>query len=252
MSRITQRGATGPLALVANGAFQTTTDTNLQTLTGSRWDLSDGREVALVFNSAAGAIAAGLLVQGPAFLVNHQDLVTVAYVPYSNNGNVPAKVTVTLGNTLVTANQYTGGFVIVNSGTGIGQTLKIASHPAANALANLVLTLEEGATVALVAGNSKVCLSAPQHVNVVVHPTASTGAAVGVTLYALPVSSFGFVVTRGQTACLNDAGTTVGYPLMRSSNTAGAVMTAANTGDFVGNSSQAGVTTESRMITVNL
>ena len=63
MSRITQRGATGALSLQANGSFQTSTDGNLATLVGTRWDLSDGREVMFV-SVGATAITNGSLALG--------------------------------------------------------------------------------------------------------------------------------------------------------------------------------------------
>ena len=59
MSQITARAANGPLALVANGSFQTSTDSALATLVGTRWDLSDGREVVLVSTSSATTTVAG-------------------------------------------------------------------------------------------------------------------------------------------------------------------------------------------------
>ena len=132
MSRITSRGATGPIALVANGTFQTSTDSSLATLVGTRWDLSDGREVILVSSSSATTVAPGKLYQDAAIVPNHQDLTVTAVQAYSANGNTPAKITVTLGATAATANQYQGGFLIVNDNNGEGQTLRIASHPAAD------------------------------------------------------------------------------------------------------------------------
>lgn len=252
MSRITQRGATGPLAIQANGTFQTSTDTNLTTLTGSRWDLSDGREVVLVYNSAAGAVAAGKLLQSPAIEANHQNLAVTAFQAYSANGNTPAKVTVTLGATAVTANQYQGGYLLVNDNNGEGQTLKIASHPAAALSASLVVTLEDGPNVAITTA-SEVCLSAFPYYNVIVCPTTLTGKPVGVTLYALPASTYGFAQTRGPIAALNDANTAIGLDLMPSSNTAGALMTyAVATGSRVGTSTQAGVSTEYRLVDIQL
>lgn len=250
MSRITQRGATGPLALVANGLFQTSTDASLATLVGSRWDLSDGREVMLV-KAGGTALDAGKLMQDAAIVANHQNIAVTAYQAYSANGNVPAKVTVTLGATAATANQYAGGFVVVNDATGEGQTLRIASHPAADASASLVITLEDGANTALTS-SSEVCLIPAHGKDIIVHPTTTTGAAVGVTLSPIAASAYGFVVTNGLVSCLNDANTAAGLPIMRSSNTAGAVMTFASTGALVGNSSQAGVTTEYRCVQVNL
>ena len=240
------------MALVANGAFQTSTDTSLKTLVGTRWDLSDGREVALVYNAAAGAIAAGKLVQSPAIVTAHQNLVVTAFQAYSANGNTPAKVTVTLGAAAATANQYAGGYLIVNDNNGEGQTLKIASHPAADSSGSLAVTLEDGPTVAITT-SSEVCLSALPYYDVVVCPTTLTGKPVGVTLYNLPVSSYGYIQTRGPVACLNDANTAIGLDLMPSANTAGAVASyVVATASRVGTSTQAGVSTEYRLIDIQL
>lgn len=251
MSRITQKGATGPLSLVANGAFQTSTDASLATLVGSRWDLSDGREVMLV--SAGGtALDAGKLMQDAAVVPNHQNLATTAYTPYSANGNVPASVTVTLGATAATANQYAGGFVIVNDATGEGQTVRIASHPAADASATLKLTLEEDFTTAIVAATSEVSLCTPHGKNVIIHPTTSTGAVAGVTLYPIAASAYGFITTKGLTSCLNGAGTAAGLGLAPSGATAGALATVAATTNQVGYAAQAGVDTEYRAVYINV
>ena len=250
MSRITQRGATGPLSIVANGEFQTSADASLATLVGTRWDLSDGREVTLVSNGAV-AFAAGKLVQDAAIVPNHQNLGTTAYVPYSANGNVPASVTVTLGATAATANQYAGGFVVVNDATGEGQTLRIASHPAADASAALKLTLEESAGVAIVATTSEVCLVSPHGKSVVIQPTTVTGAQVGVTLNAIAASEYGFVVTKGLVGCLAQGAIGVGLGISIGS-VAGAVAVSAATTARLGFASQAGVDTEYRTVFINL
>ena len=249
MSRITQRGATGGLSLVANGAFQTTTDAALGTLVGTRWDLSDGREVTLVKNGAV-ALAAGKLVQDAAIVPNHQNIAVTAYQAYSANGNVPAKVTVTLGATAATANQYAGGFVVVNDANGEGQTLRIASHPAADASASLVLTLEEGATVALTT-SSEVCLLPAHGADVIIQPTTVTGAQVGVTLYAIPAAAYGFVVSRGIVSCLAQGAIGVGLGISVGS-VAGSVAVAAATTARLGFAAQAGVDTEYRAVYVNI
>ena len=116
MSRITQKGATGPLALVANGAFQTSTDSSLATLVGTRFDLSDGREVMLI-KAGAVALTSGKHLQDAALIADHVNIAVTAYQAYSNNGNVPAKVTVTLGATAATADQSPGnGFAAAGFG----------------------------------------------------------------------------------------------------------------------------------------
>lgn len=268
MSRITQRGATGPLALTANGTFQSSTDLSLNTLVGTRWDLSDGREVVLVQNGGT-AVVPGKWYGGPNLIAAHQACATTAFTAYSNNGNVPAKVTVTLGATAVTANQYAGGYLVVASGTGAGQTLKIASHPSANASASCVVTLEDAPNTALVGASSVVNLLLNPYgstkgtdvstsgVVLGLH-TGFTGSIVGVSLYPFAASSstvpsYGFMVTKGVTAALNDANTAAGLDLMPSTNTDGALATyVVATAARVGTSTQAGTTTAYGLVTVQL
>ncbi len=249
MSHISQRGATGPLSLVANGLFQTSTDTSLATLVGTRWDLSDGREVTLVRNGAV-ALVSGVLVQDAAVVPNHQNLVVTAYTAYSANGNVPPRVTVTLGATAATANQYAGGYVVVNDNNGEGQTLRIASHPAANASASLVVTLEDGANTAITTA-SEVSLVSAHGADVIVQPTTVTNAQVGVTLNPIAAAAYGFVVSRGLVSCL--AGGAIGVGLGISvGSVAGSVSVAAATTARLGFAAQAGVDTEYRVVYVNI
>ena len=248
MSQITQRGAAGPLALVANGEFQTSTDSALDTLVGTRWDLSDGREVILV--KAGDAVAAGKLYQDAAIVPNHQNIAVAAYQAYSANGNVPAKVTVTLGATAATANQYRGGFVVVNDANGEGQTLRIASHPAADASATLAITLEDDATVALTT-SSEVCLLPAHGKDVIIQPTTITGAQVGVGLTTIAAGAYGFLVSKGIVSCL--AGGAIGVGLGISvGSVAGSVSVAAATTARLGYAAQAGVDTEYRAVFIDV
>lgn len=252
MSRITQKGATGPLALVANGNFQSSTDASLETLIGTRWDLSDGREVILVQAGAATTIAPGLLYQDPAIVAGNQNIAVTAYQAYSANGNVPAKVTVTLGTTVV-ANQYAGGFLVVNDNAGEGQSLRIASHPAADGSASCVITLEDSPSVAITTA-SEVCLI-PAHGNgVIIHPTTPTASPVGFGLYTIAAGAYGFLVTKGIVSALNDASAaiTVGAMLSPSNATAGAVEDGVLAQGYVGNAYQTGVQGEYRTIFANL
>jgi len=215
--------------------FKTDTDSSLATLTGVKFQLNDGREVALVQNGGS-ALVSGVLVQAPATIgANHTGL-TCATAAIG-----ATEITVTLGGTAVTANQYQGGYAVISAGTGAGQTFRIASHPAqTSTTGTVVLTLENPLSVATAVADSKVSLTLPQYggkngTNVTTHgviisPTASTGASIGVTLYPIPAStstvpSYGFIVTRGAVACLNDSATAVGLDVMPSSSVAGAVVT---------------------------
>lgn len=253
MSRITQRGATGPLALHSGGTFQTSTDADLATLVGSRWDLSDGREVMLVSAATGTTIASGKLYQDAAIVPNHQNLDVTAFTAYSANGNVPAKVTATLGNTALTANQYRGGFVVVNDVTGEGQTLRIASHPAADAAASVVITLEDAPNTALDA-SSEICLLPPHGNDVIIYPTTPTGAVAGVALCPIAADAYGFVTVKGLTSCLANGAIAVGQNISPSPTVAGAVeITSITTfAAIIGYANQAGVDTEYRCVYLNL
>lgn len=257
MSRFTQRGATGPLPYA-----QQSTDASLNTLVGSKFETSDGREFVLIQNAGT-ALVAGNLIQGPVTIgANHTNLAcTTAAIGATT-------ITVTLGGTAVTANQYAGGFLVVNAGTGIGQTLKIQGHPAAALSTAVVITLEDPFQVATLASDSKVTLQLNPYgsangVDVrtsgcVVCPTTLTGPVIGVTVSPIAAStatvpSYGFIQTKGVVGCLNDATTAIGLDLMHSANTAGAVQTyVVATSGRVGTSHVAGVTTEVRPITIQL
>jgi len=252
MSRITQKGATGPLALLANGTFQTSTDSNLETLVGTRWDLSDGREVRLGQVASGTTVVPGKMYQSAALIADHQNLATTAVVAYSNNGNIPASVTATLGATAVTANQYQGGFLIVNDATGEGQTLRIASHPAADLSTTCKFTLEDGPTTALVAATSEVSLVPADGNALIIRPTTATGATFGASLYNIAASEYGFFVTKGVTSVLGDGTITIGSALSCSNAVAGSVENGVIAQGFVGNAVYTGVDTEYRAVFLNL
>ena len=213
MSRFTQRGATGPL-----GFAKTDTDINLASLVGAKFETSDGREFVLVQNAGT-ALAQGKLVQSPAAIGNHQGMTTSTTVVGATT------VTVTLGNTLVTANQYAGGFLNTVEGTGLGQTLKVQSHPAAIASATLVVTLEDPIQVATAVGDTKSSLTMNPYGSlngtdyrtdgVVVCPTALTGKIIGVSVSPIAastatVATYGFIQTKGLCGVLSHTGTTIG------------------------------------------
>lgn len=256
MSYFSGRGEGGPLPYA-----QASTDASLATLTGTKFDTPDGREFVLVQNGGT-ALAQGKLVQGPAQIANHQNLVTAAAALGATT------ITVTLGGTAVTANQYAGGYLLVNDGTGAGQTLKIASHPAQTSTSGtVVITLEDAVQVATdSSSNTSLRLNPYGSSNgtnvstsgVIVCPTTLTGQVIGVSTYPVAASTstvptYSLIQTRGLVACLNDANTAIGLDLMPSANTAGAVATyVVATSSRVGTSTQAGVTTEYRQINLQL
>lgn len=252
-----------PISLYGNLGGLSSNDLAVSTLVGTRFDTGDYREVTLV-QVGASAIPSGVLVQAPATIgANHTNLSVSAAAAIG-----ATTISATLGATLATANQYAGGIAVINAGPGIGQSLQIASNAAANASGVIVVTLADPLSVALVTTTSKLTLVLPQYggnngTNVATHgvivsPTASTGATIGVTLYPLPAStatvpSYGWIVNKGAVACLNDAGTAVGLDIMPSSAVAGAFVTyVAATRNRVGTATVAGVTTTAQLVNIQL
>lgn len=257
MSRLTQKGQGSPLEL-----FSTTTDASLVTMTGARFDSADGREFVLIQNGGT-ALAAGKLVQGPVTIgANHTGLAL-------STAAIGAKtITATLGGTLATANQYQGGFLVISAGTGAGQTLRIASHPAGTSSGTVVFTLEDALKVATDSSDSKGTLvlnpyGAPNGTDVttsgcVVCPTTATGPVIGAALYAIPastatVASYGLIQTKGPIAILNDSATAIGLDVMPSSGVAGAVVTyVVATRNRVGTATVAGENTKYQIVNLQL
>lgn len=256
MSVFTQRGATGPLPYAG-----TSTDASLATLVGSKFETSDGREFVLVQNAGT-ALVQGQLVQGPAQITNHSNLTTSTVAVGATT------ITVTAGGTLITANQYAGGYLIINAGTGIGQQLKIASHPSATSSGTCVITLEDAVQVATATASTKSCLRLNpfgsqngtdfRTSGVIVCPVTVSGQVLGVSTYPIAatsttVLSYGLIQSKGVCNVVNDANTGIGVGVMPSSNTAGSVMTyVVATSTLVGFSVQAGVTTEARQVQLNI
>lgn len=251
-----------PIALFGVNGGNTTTDASLVTLVGSRFQAADGREFTLVQNGAT-ALVSGVLVQSPASIgANHTGLTL------STAAIGATAITVTAGGTLITANQYAGGYLVVSAGTGIGQTLRIKSHPAATSSGTSIFQLEDALSVATLTSDSKGSLTLPQYGSangtnvgtsgVVVNPTTATGRVIGATIYPIAASSstvptYGFIQTSGAVGVLNDANTAIGLDLMPSANTAGAVATyVVATRSRVGTSTVAGETTKTQLITLQL
>lgn len=253
---------TSPIALFGVNGGVTSSDASLATLVGVKFHSADSRVFTLIQNGGT-ALTAGKLVQGPVTIgANHTGL-TCATAAIA-----ATQITITMGGTLATANQYAGGFAVVSAGTGIGQTLKILSHPAATSSGTCVLTLEDALSVATAVADSKVSLTLNQYGSsngttfatsgCVISPTTATGPTVGVTVTPIPatsatVLSYGFIQTSGPVAVLNDSTTAIGLDVMPSSAAAGAVVTyVASTRNRIGTSTVAGETTKCQIINLQL
>lgn len=209
---------------------------------GVRSVTGDGREFRFQ-TAGVSNLVAGTLQQSPAIIANHQNLVSTTAAIGATS------ITVTLAGTAATANQYSGGYLIINAGTGKGQTLRIASNPAqTTTTGTLVLTLEDPFVIATLASDTKSSLYPNLYSGSVINPTTATGSPIGVPLFNITATYYGWIQVKGIASVLNDANTAVGLGLAPSTNTAGALFTATSTGNTVASALIAGVTTEYRQV----
>lgn len=213
-------------------------DTQYDSLLNSKWATEFGQILTLVGNAAT-AIVGGVLVQAPAELTAFEKMaMTVPTATPATAGTY--QVLVTNGGTALKQNLFAGGMLVTASGTGIGQSLRIASHTGAVAsTGKITVTLIDPIQVTLDATTTVSFVSNPSKA-VVIMPTTPTGLAVGVTLYNIPAATaptwdgtsgasvtlgipqYGFVVSHGPVGCLIDSSvTSVGYPLGQKCATAG-------------------------------
>jgi len=181
---------------------------------------NDGR--AFKYCSAGGtALVAGSLYQSKVENTSDADLAVAATA-------AGALSIVTTATVTVSANEYAQGFVVVNTTPGLGQVLKIKSHPAASA-AVLTVTLEDEVQVALTT-SSRISLVANPYKEVIINPTTLTSAPAGAAVKTITAAYFGWLGVAGAQPVLCDGANAVGANLVASNGTAGAVEDAASPG----------------------
>jgi len=244
-------------------------DYSYDSLCGVKFSTTDGRTVAIVRNAAT-ALSVGVMVQEPAEVTAFEKMaITVPTATPATAGTY--QILVTNGATKINVNQFQGGYLVVASGTGKGQTLQIAGNQNAVASTGKFLVTLQDAIQTTLDATSTVSLIANPYTNVIIAPSSETGAPLGVTAFAIAASVlptfdgttgaqtatgtpvYGFIVTHGPVGCLVDTLTNVGYPVGRSASVAGAVSVATlTTAAAVGTSMQTQTDTQVGLIYLNL
>jgi hypothetical protein len=202
---------------------------------------ADGRKFRYA-KAGASNLVAGNVQQGPAIVANHQNIAVATAAAIGANS-----VTVTLGATAATANQYADGYMVVNDVDGQGHSYKILSHPAADSAASLELTLDDKIKVALTT-SSEVCLIANPWNGVIIYPTTSTQTVAGVAPFAVTAGEYCWLQTGGVASMLADGAIGVMTGVAVPSSVAGAGKIMAATLSQIGYALQAGVDTEYRAV----
>ena len=182
---------------------------------GTRMFLTDGR--VYFYGQTDGAQTAGAICQSAATVGNHDMDLAV------NTASVGDKsLSVTLGGTAATEDQYKDGFVYVNDGTGEGHTYKIRQHDAINSSAAGTINLYDGDAIAVAFEDATIVgLVKNPYKDFIVYPATTSGHAVGVAATDFDDDDFGWLQTWGLAAVLCDVAFVPGNHVRVSDNTAG-------------------------------
>lgn len=187
---------------------------------GTRMVLPDGRVFRYAFSN--GAAGAGTTVQSSIAIANHdnnEDVAAAAAVGATS-------VSLTLGATLATADQYANGYLAMTTAAGEGHLYRIRTHAAVASDGTGTFYLEDGDSIReALTTSSKFGLVANPYMHVIPAPAgAQTARCVGVCPAEVADNSYFWVQTWGEALCLVN-GTLVIFTPVRVSDdtTAGSV-----------------------------
>lgn len=200
----------------------------------------DGRVYRYAKAGATGLVAGNIQINAD-LVANHTNRPVAASVAAGSN-----KVTITLGATGATANQYADGYLTVNDATGEGITYAIEGNDAADSAGTLTVYLKEPVVVALTTSSEVTC-KLNNWSGVVISIADQADMCVGVPNVVVTANYFGWLQTRGECAVLADEAVAKGLALTIGSSTVGAVEALDAAGEpQIGIASEALVDTEYR------
>jgi len=183
--------------------------------------------------------AVATTVTGDCYSSAGQDAQFEAMALQANAAIGATSISVTIGTTTVAANDFDEGYLMVASGTGIGQSSRILSHGTGTSGQTVAFVIEDPLKVALTtAGSSTISVVKNPYDDIIIQATTPVAQTAGIAVYAIPAGEFGWLQTGGPAACLFDASVcavdTLG--VAGSTTTAGAVRVAAAGTEIIGNS----------------
>jgi hypothetical protein len=200
----------------------------------------DGRVYRYAKNAAV-ALGAGKLCINADLVANHTDQLVAVAAPVGSTS-----VSVTLGATAATEDQYKDGYLVINDAAGEGIAYRVVGHPAHAGSGTLVVEIAEPIKVALTT-SSNYTLKYNTWGNIIISIADQADQAVGVPNVAVTASYYCWVQTRGECPVLADEAVTKGLALTIGSSTVGAVEALDAAGEHqIGVASEALVDTEYR------
>ncbi len=147
------------------------------------------------------ALATGHLLQESAEDTNYRSMVVQAAAAIGD-----AAISVTLGGTAVTAEQFNEGILLVESSTGLGQKFNIVSHTVqTSTTGTCTFTVDRPLKIALTT-SSQVTVRKNPYDGAIDFPVTPTGGADGVALYAMTIAYYGWIQSGGDCGVLFDTG----------------------------------------------
>ena len=187
----------GYTTITASGLY--TSSTNKMHDLGQPGITSDGRKYR--YCKSGGAV----LVTGDCYSSAAQDAQFEAMAIQANAAIGATSISITIGTTTIAANDFDEGYLMVASGTGIGQSSKIASHGTGTSGQTVVFEIEDPLKVALTTtGSSTLTVVKNPYDDVVIQNATPVAQTAGIAQFAIPTTEFGWIQTGGPAACLWD------------------------------------------------
>ena len=207
----------------------------------------DGRKYRYGRQNASTAALVGKLYQSAATTAGWQSLSVAAAA-------IGAKTVVTTSTMTATVNLLAGGYLVVNTNTGIGWTYKIAGNTACSGTV-CTITLEDPIQVALDTTSTVDLIQGPWGAAEIWDYSNHDGTLVGVAAAPITAAYYGWYQIKGPCGTLVDSGgISVGLDVSASDDVDGAVgpLEEEATSVYVGRAITAGSSTEYAMVDLNI
>lgn len=215
-----------PVSISSQDLYTTTTDGTGLWL-GQHGATQDGRQFVFALNGASAALTAGKHVAAPAATANHLSRTLATSFAAGST-----RITITVGATAVLANQYQYGYLVVVSGTGLGQQFVVKANTAAASSGTTTVTLDGKTPVLVGLDNTSVVSLYPAEWNgVALSAAALTQEVIGVPVVGVAASSYFWAQVSGRCSLLTDSAGAIakGTEVTASAVVAGAVAASATT-----------------------
>jgi hypothetical protein len=186
---------------------------------GTRMVSQDGR--AWRYTEAGGtALVAGTVYQSEVPDAADDDLAVAAAAVGARS------ITITANAEAIVADEFNGGYMVVQDDAGEGRVYLVEDTPAASASTAFSLLLAHGVEVALTTSSTVLLLKHP-YKDVIIHPAPPTAPVVGVAASATTDAQFGWLQTHGMASVLTEGSVVIGQHVRASEDGSGDGMVAA-------------------------